>query len=212
MRTCDVPRLHLIGPLAVPEPGDYVRIAHEAASGGIDAVHIRYPGKPGGDVLQLAVAVRERLAGQPVRLIVNDRIDVAMLVDADGVQLGERGIGVADARRLAGADTLIGRSVHDAEGAVTAERDGANYLLAGHIFETDSKAGQPGRGLDWLRDIVAAVNIPVIAIGGITLEHIGPVLKTGAHGVAMGREILHASDPQTAAREAAQVIEMLGGG
>lgn len=212
MTQCEVPRLHLVGPLAIPEPGDYVRIAYEAAAGGCDAVHVRLPGKPGGDVLELAVAVRERLEGQPARLIVNDRVDVAMLVGADGVQLGERGIGVLPARRLLGTDALIGRSVHDVAGAVQAERDGASYLIAGHIFETGSKAGQPGRGLDWLREIVATVNIPVIAIGGITLERLGPVLETGAHGIAMGREILLASDPQAVAREAAQVIKAFGGG
>lgn len=211
MTSRDVPKLHLIGPLAVPEPGDYVPIAYEAARGGCDAVHIRFPGKQGGDVFDLVTAVGERLVGLSARLIVNDRIDVAMLVGADGVQLGERGIGVAESRRLVGPDMLVGRSVHDVEGAVRAERDGATYVLAGHIFETRSKAGRPGRGLDWLGEVVRAVNIPVIAIGGITVDRLELVLKTGAHGIAMGREILHASDPQVIAREVAQAIKTFGG-
>lgn len=207
----DVPKLHLVGPLAIPEPGDYVRIAYEAATGGCDAIHVRLPGKSGGEVFEPATAVRERLEELPARLIVNDRIDVALLVGADGVHLGERGIGVAETRRLVSDDTMIGRSVHDVEGAVRAERDGATYVLAGHIFETRSKAGQPGRGLDWLGEVVRAVNIPVIAIGGISIARIELVLEAGAFGVALGRELLQAADPKLVARDAARIIERFGG-
>ena len=194
-----VPRLHLIGPLDV-DPSGYPRIAEEAVRGGCDAVHVRIPGGATDDILGLARAIRRSADGAAV--IVNDRVDVALVAEADGVQLGERGFSVDDARHLLPAAMWIGRSVHDVAGARAAAGAGANYLMAGHIFDTPSKAGRPGRGLDWLAELVAAVNIPVIALGGITADRIPGVLATGAHGVALGRELLLADDPATSAHEA----------
>ncbi|MEX1157619.1 MAG: thiamine phosphate synthase [Thermomicrobiales bacterium] len=198
-----VPRLHLIGPLVV-DAAEYPRIAAGAVQGGCDAVHVRVPGGATESVLELARAIRSVIGD--AALIINDRLDIALVAGADGVQLGERGFSVEDARRVLPAGRLIGRSVHDLEGARAAATAGADYLLAGHVFETPSKRGTPGRGLDWLAELVAAVPAPVIALGGITTERIPAVLETGAHGVALGRELLLWDDPEVTARQAADQL------
>ena len=195
-----IPRLHLIGPLASVKPVDFLGIATRAADGGFEAVHLRIHSLSGGDLLRMARSMRRELATRPgTILIINDRVDVALLTGADGVQLGERGFNVADARRLVGERMLVGRSIHNIEGAKRAEEQGASYLIAGHVYETRSKEGEPGRGIDWLEEITGSVDIPVIGIGGITLERIPEVLAAGAlrrrdrSGTALERRPLRGS-------------------
>jgi thiamine-phosphate pyrophosphorylase len=199
-----VPRLHLIGPLDGLTAAEYAEIASAAAQGGVDGVHVRLPGAATDEVLALARVIG-RIAG--VALMVNDRLDVALAADAKGVQLGERSFAVGDARRVLGDDVLIGRSVHDLDGALRAAGEGADYLLAGHVFATPSKDGLPGRGLEWLAEITAGVHVPVIALGGITVERIPAVMAAGAFGVALGLELLRAEDPAKAARAAMRAIK-----
>jgi thiazole tautomerase (transcriptional regulator TenI) len=200
-----VPRLHLVGPLDGLTVVEYIAVAEAAVRGGVDGVHVRMPGAATDEVVRLARDLRARVGG--AALIVNDRLDVALVVGADGAQLGERSFTVADARTILGTTMLVGRSVHDVDGARQAARDGADYLLAGHVFDTSSKAGLPGRGIDWLRQVVAAAGIPVIALGGITTKRVPEVLAAGAHGVAMGRELSRAERPEEASRAATRAIE-----
>lgn len=193
-----VPRFHLIGPLDAVAPDDYSAVAEQATAGGCDAVHLRLPGTPSGKVLEIARRLADVLP-EATTLIVNDRLDVAILAGAGGVQLGEQSFGVRDSRTVLGTGLLIGRSVHDLDGARQAEAAGADFLLAGHVFATPSKEGQPGRGLDWLAEIAQAVRIPVIALGGITADRVADVMSAGVHGVAVGRELLTARDPEETA-------------
>jgi len=197
----EVPRLHLIGPLnGVVAPGSYAAIAAQAAEGGVDAIHVRLPGMAGGEIMRLARDVADRLGSDMnTMLFVNDRVDVAMLVEAMGAHLGERSLSIAQARSLLGANALIGRSVHDLHGAIQAQDQGADFVLAGHVFDTESKAGQPGKGVDWIARLASAVSIPVIAIGGIRAERVRAVMQAGAWGVAVGREILAAPSPKASA-------------
>jgi thiamine-phosphate diphosphorylase len=200
MTTYAVPRLHLLGPLGVVSHAAFVEGAARAVAGGVDAVHVRLPGGAARELLTLARAVQARCRG--ARLLVNDRLDIALLAEADGAQLGEASVGVREARRLLGPDALLGRSVHDLAGARQAADHGADFLLAGHVFETPSKAGQPGRGLAWLAELCEAVPTPVIALGGLRVERIPDVLAAGAWGVALGRELLLSADPEATARQA----------
>lgn len=199
MNTRLVPRLHLVGPLGILDHDHYVELGSAAAAAGFDAIHVRLPGEPGGVVLELAGKLSSVLHLGCAKLIINDRADVASLLSAH-IQLGEQSLPTQAVRSLLGDEVLIGRSVHGVDGARRAEADGADYLLAGHVFETPSKSGEPGRGLDWLRDVCAGVRIPVIAIGGITANRTPAVLAAGAYGVAVGRELLQAADPRASAR------------
>lgn len=199
MNGCAIPRLHLVGPLDAVSDAAFVEIATAAACGGINAVHVRLPGRPAADVLDITRQLKSSLPTSTA-LIVNDRVDVALAAGAVGVQLGERSLPVDAARSVAGARVLLGRSIHDVNGARAAAALGADYLLAGNVYATDSHPGAAGRGLNWLSEIVDVVPIPVIAIGGITADCIADVMAAGAHGIAVGREILLATDPPAAAR------------
>jgi thiazole tautomerase (transcriptional regulator TenI) len=191
-----LPRLHLIGPMeGVVSPQDFIKIGTDVGKAVECAIHVRMPNTPGVASFDVARMLKFGLLSTSSQVIVNDRIDVAMSVNAAGVQLGEQSLPVQAARRLVGNTRLIGRSVHDVAGARKALSDGADFLIAGHVFDTDSKEGEPGKGLEWLRQICNAALAPVVAIGGITLERVDDVLEAGAWGVAVSRDILQAEDP-----------------
>ena len=132
-------------------------------------------------------------------LIVNDRVDVAILSGADGVQLGEDALDVHSARKLVGPDMLIGRSVHSAKGAVEAASSGADFLVLGTIFETSSHPGAQTGGLEFISDVVREVELPVMGIGGISESNVAEVIQAGAAGAAVITAISMAQDPAEAA-------------
>lgn len=168
-------------------------------------VQLREKDLSAAPLLDLARRLREVTAGKAL-LIVNDRIDVTLLCDADGAQLGEDGLDVAAARKLLGPDKLIGRSVHSVQGAIAAEREGADYLVLGTIFPTASHPGAEAGGLDLVRHVANAVRIPVLGIGGITVDNAASVMAAGASGIAVITAITLADDPTGAARELAAQI------
>jgi len=154
-----------------------------AIAGGIDLVQIR---ERSADAAALAGLTRRCVAlarGSRARVVVNDRVDVALAAGAHGVHLREDSIPLAAARRL-GPTLFLGRSVHDPAGAAAAHH--ASYLVAGSVFRTDSKPGAPAQlGLEGLRTLVAAAGgVPVLAVGGVTVQNLTVLLGTGASGVA----------------------------
>lgn len=174
------------------------------------AVHVRSRLLPSRRLLAIAEALRLAQQETGCRLVVNDRLDVALGVGAWGVQLTTRSLSVADARRLAPAMAL-GASVHSIDHAVEAERGGATWLVAGHVFDTASHAGVPGRGLQFVRAVSASSGLPVLAIGGVTPERTRELRDAGAHGVAVIRGIWGARDAETAAREYLTAYDAHGG-
>jgi thiamine-phosphate pyrophosphorylase len=156
-----------------------------AAAAGVDLVQIREPDVSGASLHDFVRRLRQRTADTAVRLIVNDRLDVALAAEADGVHLKEESIPTRLVRGIVPAGFLIGRSVHDVEGACIAEADGADYLIFGTVFATGSKpSGHRAAGLAALGDVVGAVGIPVLAIGGISLNTAAAAAAAGAAGVA----------------------------
>jgi len=147
-----------------------------------------------------------RAAGVP--LLVNDRLDVALAVGADGVHLGQGDLPVRDALCMRASQRfIIGVSTHDRAQAQAASRDGADYIGFGPIFATQSKAdAEPPVGLERLREVCAAVSFPVVAIGGITLANVEAVAATGASAAAIIAAIDHARDPVAAARRVAEAF------
>ena len=169
-------------------------------------VQLREKDMPPFELLRLARRLRRITEGRAL-LIVNDRVDVAMLADADGVQLGETALDVADVRSLVGPDMLIGRSVHSEVGAVDAECQSADYLVLGTVFESASHPDGRVGGLDLVRKVTQAVGIPVLGIGGITAGNAPGVMDSGASGVAVITAVSMAEDPRTAA---ADLLEAIG--
>ena len=176
------------------------RPAIEAAlRGGVDAVQLRDRRAAGGALLATARALRALTYNHEAALLVNDRIDVALAADADGVHLPAASWPIATARTLLGPRPWIGRSSHGAAEAAAAAVEGADYVVLGPIFATPSKEpyGAP-LGTDALAATRAAA--PLVAIGGVTAEHVPALRAAGAYGVAAIRAILDAPDPGAAAR------------
>jgi thiamine-phosphate pyrophosphorylase len=170
-----------------------------AAKAGVDWIQIREKDLSGKQLAELAAGAVRSAAGASA-ILVNDRMDVACVVKASGVHLGERGLPVSEAsrfvhERLAGKDFLVGASVHSLEGAQKAEQDGANYVIFGPVYETPSKAGLGApQGRESLRQVCAGLKIPVLAIGGITLENARDCMEAGASGIAAIRLFQKAND------------------
>ena len=193
-----------IGSSVAPAPlvasESFVEKIAAIAAAGVDWVQIREKDLP---ARELAALMRDAIARRAkARIIVNDRLDVALAEGAGGVHLGEAGLPVADVapwlkRTAFGAngDLLIGASCHSLEGAKAAVRDGADYIFFGPVFATPSKLkfGQP-QGVKKLAAVCAAVAAPVIAIGGITLENAGECISAGAAGIAAIRLFQDATD------------------
>jgi thiamine-phosphate pyrophosphorylase len=182
--------------------GDLCRAVEDALRGGVRAVQLREKDLSSRDLYQLALALRRITAGNGAKLFINDRLDIAMAVAADGVHLGERSLPAARVRELAGDRFLIGVSCHGLDGALSAQDGGADFITFGPVFHTPSKAcyGEP-LGLEPLEKACRSLGIPVFAIGGIVADGIRLLSGRGAGGVALISAILAASDPEEAARE-----------
>jgi thiamine-phosphate pyrophosphorylase len=202
MTACRIPKLMLVtdrrnSQLPLPE------VALSAIRGGVDTVQIR---EKDLDEAQLKTLLESVVAaiGDPSRISVNGNMAVAQALGV-GLHLPEAGLRPAEARKHLGPDALIGRSIHSPEAA--RESEGADYLVAGHIFATASKPGRPPIGSEGLRRIVEAAPCPVLAIGGLTVEHVHSVLSAGAFGVAVVSVINSAADPESAARAIREKID-----
>ena len=171
-----------------------------AVEGGVDIVQLREKDLPGRLLLDLAMNIRRAIDDKAL-LIINERIDVALLANADGVHLGEEALNPSDARSLVGDNMLIGRSVHDNEGALEAQRQGADYLIAGSVFSTRSHPGRSPQGLSFIESLEPILTIPYLAIGGINARNAADVVRAGASGVAVISAILSSLQPgETACR------------
>jgi thiamine-phosphate pyrophosphorylase len=177
-------------------------VLEEAVAGGIAAVHLRERDLSTRDLAILARDIHTCTRRHGARLIINDRIDLALALDLDGVHLRADSLPATVARRLLGPHRLIGVSTHSLADVRRANEEGADYVVFGPIFDTPSKrAFGPPLGLDALAEACEASRLPVLAIGGITHERIEPVRRSGAAGAAVIGAILARDDVTAAARE-----------
>ncbi|WP_208590000.1 thiazole tautomerase TenI [Gracilibacillus suaedae] len=171
----------------------------------INYIHLREKTKTAKEILEMIDFLIK--AGVPAeRIIINDRLDVASIKKCYGVQLAYHSIPVADVKRFFPA-LRIGKSVHSLEEAINAEQHGANFLVYGHVFSSNSKPDIEPRGINSLADVTKQVSIPVIAIGGITKQKINQVQEAGASGVAIMSGIWDAEDPTEAIKCYRQVFD-----
>jgi thiamine-phosphate pyrophosphorylase len=178
-----------------------------AVSGGVTCVQIREKRASSRAFLAEARAVRRVLAGTGVPLFVNDRVDVALAAEADGVHVGQTDLPLPEVRQLAGDRLRIGVSVESVADAATAEREGADYVSVSPVYRTPTKTDTvPGLGPEGVAAVRAAVRCPVVAIGGLNRETVGDVIRAGADGVAVVSAIMSAPDPAAAALELREII------
>ena len=185
-----LPVLHAVTSDDVLARGDLVAsaIAIMRAGGSRVAVHLRSGTLTAREMMRLAQELTPVQASTGARLVINDRVDLAMSVGAWGVQLTTRSIRPADARRVAPL-LVVGASVHTVTDATLAERDGAAWVVAGHVYETPSHEGAAGRGEAFVREVCGRVQLPVVAIGGITPQRVGALVAAGARGIAAIRGV-----------------------
>jgi thiamine-phosphate diphosphorylase len=204
-----VPRLHVVTDDDVLARSDFRALANALirAHGDRVALHLRSPAGDVGRLHETAEAVARRAGRSGTPLLVNDRADVAMAMDAFGVQLGRRSIPVQAARSLLGEDRAIGYSAHGADEAASAVASGADFVLLGTIWETPSHPGREEQGLGLVRNAVARTAAPVLAIGGVTPDRAREARSAGAYGVAVVRGVWEAADPVAAAGMYLEAIE-----
>lgn len=169
-------------------------------------VQVREKSMLPGELYRLAMKLRN-VTRDKALLIINDRVDVALAIGADGVHLPSYSLPICIVKKLGGARLLVGRSVHSVEEAVTAEQQGADYLILGTIYGTASHPGREGSGPELIERVKALVQTPLYAIGGINECNAREVMRAGADGIAVIRSILEAPDPRAAARRLADIIE-----
>jgi thiamine-phosphate pyrophosphorylase len=185
----------------VPDGNLYAAV-ERALQGGVRAVQLREKDLSSGELFDLACRLRTLASRYGAKLLVNDRLDIALAAGADGVHLGENSLPLLQVRKLVGENMLVGVSCHNREKALAAQNNGADFITFSPIFFTSSKAsyGEPV-GTERLAEAGRLLRIPVFALGGIKMESVATVLGHGAHGIALISAILAAVDPERAARE-----------
>lgn len=183
-------------------------IVESGIRGGVTCVQLREKTATTREFIREALGIKDLLASRNVPLIINDRLDVALAVGAEGVHLGQKDMSLEMARTIAGDRMIIGISVESVEDAVTAAEGGADYLGVSPIFATPTKVDTaPALGLEGLAEIRRTVTLPLVAIGGLSSDNAGAVIRSGADGVAVVSAIVAAEDPERAARQLKRVIE-----
>lgn len=184
---------------------DIERTVALAIEGGVTVVQLREKNCTGKEFFDVATRLKKITAQKNIPLIINDRIDIAQAVDAAGVHVGQTDLPCKVARKILGAEKIIGVSVSNVEEAIQAELDGANYLGVGAMFTTNTKTDAKLVTLDTLKKIRAAVKIPIVAIGGINLETISKIKPAKIDGVAVVSAIIAAENPKRAAFELREI-------
>lgn len=186
-----------------------VDVVHAAIQGGATAVQLRDKTAFIRETLEIGWALRQLTREAGIPLIVNDRVDVALALDADGVHVGQDDMPAELVRGLIGPNRILGVSAATVEEAQQAEHAGADYLGVGDVFGTPSKldAGEP-IGLKNLSRITRAVSIPVVGIGGITAENTESIIEAGAIGVAVISAVIGRPDPKAAAQVLRQALNL----
>ncbi|GAA0382962.1 thiamine phosphate synthase [Bacillus horti] len=187
---------------------NYLDVIEQAILGGADIVQLREKNKSKKELLEMAKELKALTAKYNVPFIVNDHMDIALAVDADGIHLGQDDLPLEEARKILGPDKIIGISTHALEEALEAERNGADYIGVGPVFETKSKVDVVDPvGLEYVQEVVANTTIPFVAIGGIKQHNVQQVLDAGAKRICVISAIVGAEDVQEAARALSVTIQ-----
>jgi len=182
-------------------------IVSAAVRGGVTCVQLREKHCSTREFIREARSLQPLLHRHKIPLIINDRLDVALAIAADGLHLGQSDMHIRDARRLVGKKMIIGVSAENLEDAIVAEQEGADYIGISPVFATDTKADTAAPlGLEGIRRIRRAVALPLVGIGGINSGNVREILSAGADGVAVVSAIVAAACPETAAADLKKLI------
>ena len=180
---------------------EFLSIIEEAIIGGTSIVQLREKTASTKEFYDLALKVKEITSKYDVPLLINDRIDIALAVDCEGVHIGQDDMPAGIARKIIGNDKILGVSASTVDEAIKAEEDGADYIGSGAVFPTATKDDADSVSKEELKNIVDSINIPVVAIGGITLENANTLKDTGIAGFSVVSAIMSADNPKEASKE-----------
>mgnify|MGYP001813943883 FL=1 len=200
--------LYLVTDRGLARGRSTLEIVSAAVHGGATVVQLREKDCSTRDFIEQALTIKAFLKDRGVPLMINDRLDVAQAVKADGVHLGQTDMPLKVAKKILGDSMIIGISAESLQDAIEAEKGGADYLGVSPIYATPTKTDTAlPLGLEGLREIRKAVRLPLVGIGGLNRDNAAEVIRNGADGVAVVSAIVAADDPQTAADALKQIIK-----
>jgi thiamine-phosphate pyrophosphorylase len=200
-------RIQVITDTVVQDRFDHVQLAQLAIRGGAGSIQLRDKNLGDKKFLDVAREILDVCRQAKVPLVINDRLDAAAEIGADGLHLGQDDAAIEEARRVLGPEAIIGGSAGTMDQVVQVANAGADYVGFGHVFETRSKSKPaPPVGLEALRRVCVASKIPVFAIGGISADNAGDVRGAGAWGIAVIGAVCASEDPQTATRRLVEIF------
>jgi thiamine-phosphate pyrophosphorylase len=200
-------KLHILTDVVVQTRFSHAELARRAIAGGADTIQFRQKSGSTRSMIEAGCEIREVCRNAGVTFLVNDRVDVALACEADGVHLGQDDFPISLARTLLGEDRIIGGSGGSLEEILKCQVEGADYAGFGPIHPTSSKVDAgPASGLEPLKGLISRVSIPIVAIGGITAGNAGEVMTAGAWGVAVISAVCCREDPEGAVRELGRIV------
>ena len=182
------------------------KVAEQMIAGGIDLIQLRAKTWPSAEIAKTAAELHCITRERSVPLIINDHPEVARIVSAEGVHVGQDDPPLSEVREMAGSDRMVGKSTHSVDQAIRAFYEGADYIGFGPIFATPTKPEYAPAGLEEIRKVHEAVRIPIFCIGGIKLENLPEVIAAGARRVVMVSGLLQAKDIASYARSAKKLL------
>ena len=199
--------LHILTDTVLQSRFSHMEITRLAIAGGADTIQYRQKSGSTREMIEIARNMKRLCSEAGVAFIVNDRLDVAIAADADGVHLGQDDFPIPMAREILGEGRIIGGSAATLDEALKCLSDGADYVGFGPVYPTSSKddAG-PVSGIDILKQVVEIIPLPIIAIGGVGAENIPDVMRAGAHGIAVISAVCCQDDPEEATRSLYQAL------
>ena len=201
------PRLYVILDRAAARGRDLLTILDATLAGGCRLVQLREKEWPSGRLLPMAERLRDRCRAVGATFIVNDRLDLALALGADGVHLGQDDLPPAAARPLLRPGMILGLSTHSLEQARAAQAAGADYVAVGSMFPTGTKPDFQLVGPELIGKLRGEIGVPLIGIGGITHDNVAQVIRAGADGVAVISAVCAAADPEAATRRFLDLID-----
>lgn len=201
--------LYLVTDRSLSMDRDMEWIVEEAVKGGVTMVQLREKDCSTKEFIRLALRLKQKLRPYQVPLIINDRVDVALAADADGIHIGQSDMPHTMARRLLGPNKIIGLSVENMEQACEANGFDIDYIGISPVFSTATKTDiAPPFGLDGIRQVMQVSKHPAVGIGGIGIGNATAVMEAGVNGIAVVSAICSAKDPQEAAQSLKKAIEL----
>ena len=202
--------LYLVTDRSLSKGRSTAEIVAAAVAGGVSCIQLREKSCGTREFLNEALALQPLLKSRNIPLIINDRLDIALAIEADGVHLGQSDMPLGRARKIAGDSLIIGISAESVDDALRAEQQGADYIGISPVFSTPTKTDiAPPLGLEGVRQIRALVDIPLVGIGGINSDNAESVLAAGADGIAVVSAIVSAADPAGAAKKLKTLIDQV---